>query len=216
MIMISKSDYLKYLNCPTFFWFWKNDKTVLSEDKDDSFADRLKLQGYDVELFARNLFPGAKHVTGKLQDASDATVKFIEDGVRELFQASFLVDGLFASCDILVWNDLFGGWDIIEVKSSTDKDRKSKEHIIDAAFQRVVLEKAGMKVVNVYLLELNKEFYKNGEIDPNDIFNTTEITTECIELEQKILADILDAKALLISANPLECSCKYIIILRNS
>ena len=114
-----------------------------------------------------------------------------------MFQASFLEDRLFTSCDILVWNILYQGWDIIEVKSSTDKDRKAKQHIKDASFQRIVVQKAVLKVVNVYLLELNKEFYKNGDIDPNQLFNTTEITSQCIELEEQILQDIIDSKVLL-------------------
>ncbi len=209
MEIISKSDYIKYLECPSFFWFWKNNKTVLAEEKEDAFADRLKSQGNDVEVFARNLYLNATLISGKIMDASKTTLKFIKGGTKEFFQASFIADDLFASCDILIWNDLFGGWDIVEVKSSTDKEKKSKQHILDAAFQRIVLEKAGLKVVNVYLLELNRDFYKNGDIDPKEIFNATEITTDCIELEQKVNADIETAKALLNSNNPIECSCKY-------
>jgi len=209
MHIISKSDYLKYLECPSYFWFWKNNKPVLSIEKENPFADRLKSQGYEVELFARNLYPNATLITGNLDESSSMTDQLIRSGTHEILQASFLVDDLFASCDILIWNDLFGGWDIIEVKSSTDKDKKSKEHILDAAFQRVVAEKAKYKIVNVYLLELNKEYYKDGDIDPNKIFNITEITTDCIELEQKILADIDRAKTLLTSSSPKECSCQY-------
>ena len=209
MHIISKSDYLKYLDCPSYFWFWKNDKSILSKEKEDPFADRLKSQGYEVELFARNLYPNATLVTGDLEEASSMTDQLIQSGSSEILQASFLVDHLFVSCDMLIWNDLFGGWDIIEVKSSTDKDKKSKEHILDAAFQRLVAEKAGLKIVNVYLTELNKEFYKDGDIDPNKIFNISEITTDCIELEQKILADIDLAKSLLAYGTPNDCSCKY-------
>jgi len=209
MHIISKSDYLKYLECPSYFWFWKNNKSVLSIEKEDPFADRLKSQGYEVELFARNLHPNATIITGNLDESSSMTDQLIRSGTHELLQASFLVDRLFASCDILIWNDLFGGWDIIEVKSSTAKEKKSKEHILDAAFQRIVAVKAGLKIVNVYLLELNKKHYKDGVIDPNKIFNSTEITTECIEFEQKILADIDLAKVLLASTIPKECSCKY-------
>jgi len=195
-----------------FLLVWKNDPTILSEEKEDSFVDRLKAQGYEVELFARNLYPNAKLVTGKLQDAATQTNDFLEGGSKELFQASFLVDDLFASCDILLWNEMFGAWDIIEVKSSTDKGyqkNKKKEHILDASFQRHVAQKTGLKVVNVYLLELNKKYYKNGEINPNELFNLTEITTECIDLEDQIIADLQDVKSLLGNSNPLEYSCKY-------
>jgi len=206
---ITKSDYLKFKECSSFFWYWKNLKDVLSPEKEDPFIDRLKSQGYEVELFARQLYPNAVLVNGKPVAASQKTKELLDQGTKEIFQAGFLVDGLFASCDVLVWNELFQGWDLIEVKSSTDKDRKKKEHILDAAFQRIITQKAGLKVVNVYLVELNKEYYKDGEIDPNAIFNMTEITTECMELEAEILADIQEAKQLLTKAEPTECSCRY-------
>lgn len=209
MNIISKSDYLKFIQCSSFFWFWKNDQSILSEEKEDPFIERLKSQGYEVELFARKLYPNATLVTGQLRTASDLTNKLIKEDIKEFFQASFLADGLFSSCDILVWNDMYKGWDIIEMKSSTDKEKKAKAHILDAAFQRIVVQKSGLKVINVYLLELNKEYYKNGEIKPKDIFNTTEITTECIEIEQSVLTGIQEAKSFLTKTNPIECPCKY-------
>ena len=159
--IITKSDFLKYKECASSFWFWKNNPSILSEEKLDPFVERLKLQGYEVELFARGLYPEAKLVTGKLEEASVMTSELIRNGSKSLFQASFMVDDLFASCDVLIWNELFQAWDIIEVKSSTDKDKKKKEHIVDAAFQRIVAQKAGLKIVNVYLLELNKDYYKD-------------------------------------------------------
>lgn len=93
------------------------------------------------------------------------------------------------------------------MKSSTDKDRKVKQHIQNASFQRIVVQKAVLKVVNVYLLELNKEFYKNGDIDPIQLFNTREITSQCIELKEQILQDIIDSKELL--GESVDRSCKY-------
>lgn len=209
MRLISKSDFLKFKECSSFFWFWKNDPLVLSEEKEDPFVDRLKSQGYEVELFARNLYSEAVLISGPPKEASSTTTDLIKDGKLQFFQASFLADGLFSSCDILLWNDMYKGWDIIEVKSSTDKDKKAKEHILDAAFQRIVVKKSGLKVVNVYLLELNKEFHKNGVIKPDDIFNYSEITTECIKYEEGILAGIKEAKDLLLKPNPIDCSCKY-------
>jgi len=208
-VIFSKSDYLKYLQCPSFLWYWKKNPEILSEKKEDPFVERLKAQGYEVEHCARRLYPDAALVNGKPTQAAAQTESLIEDGQKQIFQASFLADGLFSSCDVLEWNELYQGWDIIEVKSSSDKDRKKKEHILDTAFQRIVLMKAGYKVVNVYLLELNKEYYKEGDIDPQSLFNRTEITSDCIELEAKVRAEIEDARAILNKPAPTDCSCKY-------
>jgi len=207
--MLTKSDYLKYLDCPSFLWFWKQKQDVLSPEKEDPYIERLKLQGYEVELVSRDLYPSGVLVTGKLEGAVKETNKLIEKGTTALFQASFLHDDVFASCDMLIWNDLFDGWDMIEVKSSTDKDKKKKEHILDAAFQRIIAQRAGLKVINVYLLELNKDYLKDGTINPQDLFNESEITSECISQEASIIAEIDDAKNLLRGPAPTSCSCRY-------
>lgn len=207
--MLTKSDYIKYGECPSFLWFWKNKPEVLSEERLDPFTERLKEQGYDVELFARNLYPDGALITGRLEEATKQTKELIQSDTQVIYQASFLHEDVFASCDILVWNELFQGWDMIEVKSSTDKMKKKKEHLLDAAFQRVVAQRSGLTIVNVYLLELNKEFYKNGDINPNDLFNETEVTTECIDLEARIITEIDDALGLLNGIEPTSCSCRY-------
>ena len=63
--------------------------------------------------------------------------------------------------DILQWNDLLNGWDIYEVKSSssqldTESGKRKEEHLDDAGFQRILLQRLNMRVANVYLIQLNK------------------------------------------------------------
>ena len=214
--LITKSDYLTYRNCPSSLWFHKNAPQLLAPEKSDAFIDRLKAQGYEVELCARQLYPEATLVTGKPAKAAKLTEELIDSGTQQLFQASFLVDGfiesshrLFVSCDILIYNALLDGWDLIEVKSSTASTKKKQDHIYDAAFQRLVAQKAGLRIANVYLIELNKEYRKDGEIDIKALFTMSEITTECIDLEMQVKLEICQAATMLVQPQPLDCSCKY-------
>ena len=215
--LITKSDYLTYRDCPSSLWFHKNAPQLLAPQKVDPFIDRLKTQGYEVELCARQLYPKATLVTGKPAQAAALTQELIATGTRELFQASFLVDAfqdgsqkqLFASCDILRYNDLFGGWDLIEVKSSTASAKKKSDHLYDAAFQRIIAQRAGLRIANVYLIELDKEYRKDGDLDLDALFIKSEITTECIDLEAQVILEINQATKLLEQPQPTDCSCKY-------
>jgi hypothetical protein len=207
--ILTKSDYLRYRDCPSSLWFHKNAAHLLSPEKKDPFIDRLKDQGYQVELYARRRYPQATLVTGKPAQAAAQTKALISSGVQQLFQASFMVDGLFASCDILIYNDLLEAWDIIEVKSSTSTVRKKAEHIYDATFQHLVAQSAGLRIANVYLLELNKGYVHNGEVDLTQLFEQSEITTECINKEAQVKAEAEAALSLLGQPQPIDCSCKY-------
>ena len=212
--LFTKSDYLTYRNCPASIWFYKNAPQLLSEEQTDPFIERLKKQGYEVEQCARKLHPDGTLVKGKPEQAARQTQQLIAEGTQKLFQASFLVGqrkgrSLFASCDILVYNELLNGWDIIEVKSSTSFAQKNKEHLYDAAFQRIVAQRAGLRIANVYLMELNKEYIKEGDLDLNALFILSEITTECIDLEAEVLMEINHANHLLAMPQPTDCSCKY-------
>ncbi|MBU0460849.1 MAG: DUF2779 domain-containing protein, partial [Nanoarchaeota archaeon] len=75
-------------------------------------------------------------------------------------------------------------WDIIEVKSSSKVDKK--KHYPDLAFQRYVYEKAGMKIRKCFLMHLNNEFVRDGEIDVQKLFTTEDLTQEI----EKALAEV--------------------------
>ena len=208
---ISKSDFLKFYECSSYFWFYKNRKEVLSEKQVDPFAERLIEQGQQVEVKVRELFAEGKMVHTFQAEAIADTKKLLKEGATTIFQASFEHDGLYIMCDVLIWNELFGGWDLYEVKSSsaTDTTSKKEHHLIDATFQKIVLDASGHKVVNVYLIELNKEFVKDGEIDLDKLFIQSEITTEVLDREKLILADIKHAKNILEAEQPSSCECRY-------
>ena len=117
---------------------------------------------------------------------------------RFLFQASFLTDdGQFARTDVLErGND--GSYALYEVKSSTGIKRDSRHnHIKDACFQIVALEKAGLSVGKVYIIHVNKEYVRGEEVEPHALLERVEVTDEVRAVEGEVRTDVQNALGLL-------------------
>lgn len=207
---ITKSDFLKYLQCPAYFWFWKKKPEVLTGMELSDFEKELVKNGVEVENWARKLFPRGILVESRQMQAVTDTKKLLDTGEKFIFQATFEAEGLYVMVDILEWSEENQNWIINEVKGSTMKEKKKNEHLYDAAFQHIVLEKAGFSVGRVNLIELNKEFVKHGEISPVELLQVADITEEVKELESEIMLMIDDMKRLLDQERePMPCDCIY-------
>ena len=55
--MLTKSDYIKYLQCKKYLWLHKIRPDLMSEEVDDNLQ-RIFETGFEVEEFAYKLFPG--------------------------------------------------------------------------------------------------------------------------------------------------------------
>ncbi len=208
--ILSKSDFLKYLQCPKYFWLHKHKPEVLGAQTLDEFAQQIIEQGNEVEVWARKLFPEGVMVESKREQAGVDTKKLLEAGHQTIFQATFEADGFYAMVDVLTWDEAGNYWVISEVKGTTSKEIKREEHCIDACFQKLVMEKAGSKVGQVNLLELNKEFRKDGEIIPKLLIQSTDITQNIEELSGNVEIQMSDALRLMQnSEEPRVCNCIY-------
>lgn len=73
------------------------------------------------------------------------------------------------------------GWAIYEVKSSSsnaDADATDKEfgkYAIDIAYQKWVLEQCGVRVTGTYLVTLNKDYVRQGDLDLQQLFNIIDL-----------------------------------------
>ncbi|MFT6334272.1 MAG: hypothetical protein ACJATI_001009 [Halioglobus sp.] len=214
-MQLTKSDFLKYKECTSYAWFNKNKPEILVNQEIDPFIQGLIDQGAEVEQWALMLFPDGIHVRSFHEKAVDTTQRLIAEDKKTIFQATFADNQLYAMIDVLQWNDLYQAWDVFEIKSSTDskwrkKDKIEPEHLDDTGFQRTLLNKLGYKVANVYLCLLNSEYTKQGDIDPNSLFTTIEITDRLIDLEETHKLEIENAVSQLNSSHePTVCECRY-------
>ena len=173
--MLTKSDYIKYIQCKKYLWLNKFKKEILPEELDDNLK-RLFESGYKIEDIAYKLYPNAVNAEAEEKNIKEMILKtkhLMKEKAPIIFQATISGKNLFARADIIRYNKEMGAWDIIEVKSATEiKDI----YIDDLSFQKICFEKAGVKVGKIFLMHVNNQYIKDGEIDPQEFFIINEIT----------------------------------------
>jgi len=210
MNTITKSDFIRYLECPAYFWFFKKKPEVLDDQELSDFDKELIKNGQEVELWARKLFLHGVLIESRGKAAIQETKKLLHSDEKTIFQATFEAENLYAMVDILNWDESNGYWVINEVKGTSAQDKKKDEHLYDAAFQYILLKMAGYKVGKVNLIELNKEFRKQGEINTRKLLQISDITDDVKGLEEEINLMIPDMKRILGNdREPLPCECIY-------
>lgn len=171
--IISKSKYISGLQCPRLLWFVVNSPDELPKIEEDT--QFIFDQGHEVGNYAKLLFPNGVEIP---HDGNfiEATKKCVSRR-QTIFEGAFSHKGTFAKVDILepVTRD---EWDIIEVKSST---QVKEENIEDVAFQRFVVEGAGLKVRRCHEIYVNNEYVRNGDIDPHKFLSREDITDQVAE-----------------------------------
>lgn len=196
MVLLTKSKYLAGLQCSKLLWTLVHDKDKIPAP--DDAQQKIFDTGTAVGVFATSLFPdGIKVPEDGFLDNINATKELLKEK-KPLFEAGFMVDNLFSRADILIPNE-DGSWDIIEVKSSTEvKD----VNIHDVSFQKLVYEKSGLKINKCFLMFINNEYIKQGEIEPDKLFKKEDITSQVIEFSNNIEERINDMKKVLTGKLP--------------
>ena len=141
MKKISKSDYISSLKCLNVVWHKFNDKSKLPSLSGIFAVER----GVEFGELAQKLYEDGILIDSSFKNYSNAS-KDTESALeynKPIFEATFETNKLYCKVDIL--RPSKNGWDIIEVKSSS---KVKKEHYDDVAFQKYVLERAGVKINN--------------------------------------------------------------------
>ncbi len=174
MTLLSKSKYLTGLQCPRHLWIAVNDKEKLPEF--DAATQKRFDVGHELEEYAKKLFPGGIDIpTDDFNENLQLTQALLKEE-KPLFEPAFMIDDLYSRGDILVPNE--DGWDVIEIKSATEV---KEVNLHDVSFQKHVYEKCGLKIKNCYLMHINNEYVRDGEIDPSKLLIKTDITSQVDE-----------------------------------
>jgi hypothetical protein len=202
---LSKSDFLKYQICPSYFWLWKHRRDVVPTDEEETIKRRLE-QGNEVEAYARTLFPNGILVEGFGAEAQGTTRQLVAGGTNCIFQATIITPrGLLAMADILVRQD-DDSWALYEVKSTNSV---KPEHLSDTAFQKIAFEEAGYKISQLIIIHLDKTYVRDGEVKAIDLLMQSDVTAEVEALLPDLNLRIDDAvRALAVSDKPKTCSCR--------
>lgn len=167
IMQLTKSDFLLYLESPLHLWAKTHDQL---ETKNLSIYDQLTIkQGYEVENLAKEYLRQRLLLNYSADSAVDFQ-KTVSDGRYE------------ARLDGLVYDAAAKVYDLYEIKSSTKID---KSHKYDVTFQYLVA-KASLPIRQVYLLHINPEFVKEGEINLQEFFVAQEVGEMVNKLEDKV------------------------------
>jgi len=181
MTLLTKSKYMNGLQCTRLLWF--ANKKLLPEI---SLSDQHKFdQGHEFEEYVKKLYPEAVDLNGlDFKENLDKTKELLKQN-QSIFEAGFMIDNLFVRCDLIIPTE--AGIDLYEIKSTSES---KPQHMPDLAFQKYVLEKSGLKVNKSFVIFLNKEYVKQGEINPKELIQIEEVTeqvNEVQDIEENIL-----------------------------
>ena len=191
-VRLSKSKYLNGLQCPKYLWMLFHDPERIPEP--DAGTQRIFDQGHMVGELAKKLFPSGIDIEADDFIANIRQTEELFQQRKTLFEAGILAGNIFARADIL--NPTGGDeWDLIEVKSAT----KVKDiNVHDVSFQKLCCQRLGLKIRKCFLTYINNEYVKDGEIDPEQLFSTEDITAR-VEAVSSGMQDRIDAMFEIIS-----------------
>ncbi len=176
--MLTKSKYLNGLQCPRLLWVAVNEPQRIPAP--DAATQHVFDQGNLIGRMAQQLFPGGVSVPWESFMGNISQTKVLLRRRKTIFEAGIMAGQLYARLDILKPSGT-DSWDIVEVKSATSlKD----ENIDDIAFQKLVCENSGLKVDKCFLVYINKDYVKHGEILPEEFFIMQDISEEVAAVEK--------------------------------
>jgi len=184
---LSKSFYIKGLQCQKSLWLEKYNKAVLTPPNTGAIATME--EGNVVGSLACALFSGGRKITTKsisLSQKIALTQKWIDEGINDIYEATFEFDGVLVMVDILHKN-ADGSFEIYEVKSSTKAKDIFKQ---DASIQYYVLNGLGYNVSDVYITILNTDYVRSSKLDIKQLFTHVKVTDEVLALQGDIPANL--------------------------
>jgi len=199
MHILSKTTYIKGLQCPKYFYLTK--KRPYLRDK-LSFEQRaIFKRGTDVGVLARTFFPNGENMAPSSpalfdKKRAETLANVNNPNVNVMYEAVFQYDDTLIMLDILVRDG--DKWRAIEVKSSL---AVSETYVNDAALQYYVLKGNGLDISDVEIMYLNSEYVRQGEVDLNKLFLFKSVKDVIETKQDSIRTNISKLKKLLDNAH---------------
>ena len=173
---LSKTDFISYRECSKNVWVKHHKPEVYDSFPISEFEQSLGEMGNEVERLARGMFPDGILISGRGETAQKKTRSLMKEKTPIIFQAVFQTKKYITATDVLKWNAEKEMYDLYEIKMSSTEEtddsgnkkvnrKKETQFEYDLTFQVNVLEKSGVKLNNKYLIRLNKEYTRSGELD---------------------------------------------------
>ncbi len=181
---LSKTNFIIYEDCQKNAWLKIHKPDVYYKYELSSFEKNIIETGNQIDELARQLFVGGTLVENR--EDVDLTKKLISEKAPTIYQPVFISEKYTVASDIIVWDSETEKYDLYEVKSSTVSDeeggRKTKDYLIDIAFQKNVIKDLGINLGKTFLVRLNKNYVRSGEINVFGLFMIEDLTKEVDEI----------------------------------
>ena len=185
---LSKSLYVRGLQCPKSLWLKKYKPDVLEQNTNPAIFETGNMIG---EL-ACELFCGGQRIEfdGSSFDEKIAQTKnFIKNGEKAIYEATFCFDEILVMVDIL---QVVGGKLIInEVKSSTSL---SDVYIDDASIQYYVISSLGYDIERINVIHLNNQYIRGDKLELDRLFVINDVTDRIVSMQSKVAENIKKLK----------------------
>ena len=184
---LSKTLYCCGVQCPKMLWLKKYGNIPASSDNQAIFDNGNKLG--DLAMGLLGDFVEVPYAENKREMVA-STEAFLDAGEKVICEASFIYENLFCSLDILhVRGNM--SVDFYEVKSSSQiKD----VYMQDCAYQLLVLTKLGYDVNNVYLVNVDTSYVRQGELDIHKLFSIHDVTSVVYSMQKETAENIARLK----------------------
>jgi predicted RecB family nuclease len=179
---LSKSKFCAGVQCLKRLYLQAHKPELAAEP--NAAAEAIIQQGREVGMLARQMFPGGVEVNGaNLADAIRTTRELVaKPEIPAIFEAVFEHQNVLVKVDIL-HRRRDGRWRLIEVKSTSDlKDH----HVEDVGIQYRVVSRSGMSLASACLAHVNRNYVRDGAIDPKQFFKIRNLTRRVQRLQPKL------------------------------
>jgi hypothetical protein len=193
--ILSKSTFIRGNQCLKSLYLHKKRPFLRDKLSPEQLA-KFK-RGSRLGILARQLFPGGIDLTprspSQYQKRVLETTEIIRQGKCDtLYEAVFQFDQLLIMLDILNRKD--GEWYGYEVKSSL---KISDTYLLDAAFQYYVITNSGLKLNDIFLVYVNKDYLFDEDLRLDDIFIFESVLEKVLELQDYVKEKVMEEKATL-------------------
>jgi hypothetical protein len=214
---LSKSSFGAGRQCEKRLWIEKRVSSLLP--KVSASQQAIFDQGHEVGSWSHRLFPDGILLAGEMDFAThlEASRRALESR-RPLFEPAFSIPGAYARADILVPAEV-GAWNLLEVKSAsnvwTQQGEVDPVYLQDVAFQLHVFRTAGIEIRRAVLVFLDRDYVRQGEVDPARLFRQLDVTIQAeailptIPAELARLAQLLQAEEMPTTAIGPQCDSPY-------
>lgn len=163
-----------FLKHPAWLWLKKHDKHKLppiDEGTQAMFDAGHKFEAYAEAIFENGVTLGFNDFN-EYKSLTERTQQALNDGATTIFQSRFEWGEYNCLPDIV---DVVGDKevDLYEIKSST---KVKDEHLYDLAFQRAVIEANGLKIRKIFVIYVNNEYVRHGDIVPTELTKMDDVT----------------------------------------